>query len=186
MQCMYDVLCPLCTYGDARVVDEVIQNLPDSLHTQQGRILNIGHDVVPRRCLPGCSKHCCMLSAGLLPSFMGSLLGCATEVHNPGLYWLFQCIGVTWVTVIGGQNRHRLRKRYRINQPQCTILGFSFEPCEPFCCWFCCPLVCAQEARFVRRKFDVSARTSPESTELRDYIATEPQRSDDSMRAGQS
>ena len=153
--CLYDVCCGSCTYGDARVTDEVLENLPDSLQTPAGRILRAGplatvNTPSRRCCLPGCHKHCFFLSAGVLPSSIASV--CCNLPF--GVDCFLQTFSMCWLTVVGGMNRRRLRDKYGITQPECHVAGCSFAYMEPYCCWYWCPLVCAQESRFLRRRFN--------------------------------
>lgn len=153
--CLYDVCCGLCTYADGRIIDEVLQNMPDSLQTRAGGILSAGQHTVPRRCLPGCTKHFCFVTAGFLPLLVGSCFGCLGPADGC-LSISFSQFGAAWGTIVGGRNRQSLKDKYGIRQPECSVLGCSYGPCEPYCTWYWCPLVWAQEVRFLRRKFDAA------------------------------
>lgn len=157
--CLYDICCCPCTYADGRIIDEVLQNMPDSRQTQAGAMLSAGQHTVPRRCLPGCTKHFCFVSIGFLPWLVGSCFGCLGPAYGC-LDNSFYVFGAAWATVVGGRNRQRLKDKYGIRQPECSVLGYSYGPCEPYCTWAWCPLVCAQEVRFLRRKFDATSETN--------------------------
>ena len=149
-QCLYDVCCPFCVYGDNRVIDEVLQGLPDTLNSPASRIISVAQSNRHHTnicCLPGCWKHCLFLYLGAIPSILSSL------VANPGCSIFVQLFYRSWKVVVGGRNRKHLKDKYRITQPKCVLAGCSCERMEPYCCWFWNPLVRAQEARFLRRKF---------------------------------
>ena len=142
-------------YGDNRVVDELIQGLPATLDTPEARALQLGQRTkTPVCCLPGCTRHCLILSAGSLPYLIGRLSGCFSPTHNIPLCLLFNCTSVWWATIVGGLNRQRLKDKFKITQPKCSLLGCPIERMEALCCWFWNPLVWGQEARYLRRKFE--------------------------------
>lgn len=154
-QCLYDVCCVCCVYGDNRVVDELIQGLPATLDTPEARALQLGQRTkTPVCCLPGCTRHCLILSAGSLPYLIGRLSGCFSPTHNIPLCCLFNCTSIWWTTIVGGLNRQRLKDKFKITQPKCSLLGCPIERMEALCCWFWNPLVWGQEARYLRRKFE--------------------------------
>ena len=127
-QCLYDVCCGCCVYGDNRVVDELIQGLPATLDTPEARALQLGQRTkTPVCCLPGCTRHCLILSAGSLPYLIGRLSGCFSPTHNIPLCLLFNCTSVWWATIVGGLNRQRLKDKFKITQPKCSLLGCPIE-----------------------------------------------------------
>ena len=153
-QCFYDVCCSCCVYGDIRVMDELIKGLPGTLDLPEARTLRLGqHTNTPVCCLPGCTRHCLFLASGMLPFVIGQTFGWFSVTHNLPLYCLFNKCGAIYMTVIGGRNRQKLKDRYKITQPTCSLFGCSIERSEPYCCWLWNPLVWGQEARYLRQKF---------------------------------
>jgi hypothetical protein len=149
-QCLYDVFCPFCLYGDNRVIDEVLEGLPGTLDLPEARTISVGLNTnTPICCLPGCTKHCLFLSIGMLPSLATPLFGTILS----GLDCFLSQLGAIYMSAVGGMNRKRLRDKYKITQPKCVVAGCSFEHMEPYCCWYWNPAVWGQEARFLRRKF---------------------------------